>query len=248
MRTRLLTRTAVVLALSAFLGSGTASASAEEKPVERHVSVIGTATAQVEPDTVVWSIIITETDRELGLAKERSDARIRTTMDLARGLDVKPEDVQSSYASISKEFERDQHGNETVFKHYRVSRRMMVKQRDLSRFDEFLGKLLSEAQAEANYQLEASNMEEIRAETRKKAVRAAREKATAMLAELGVSLGPVLAIDEELERGPAPPAMSNVWFSYADTGGRAGGGGESSLAVGTVEVVVSIKVRFGIDN
>jgi Protein of unknown function (DUF541) len=90
---------------------------------------------------------------------------------------------------------------------------VVVRQRDLERFDQFLEKFVVTAQPEVDFEFQSSRIQEIRAETRLKALQAAREKAAALAKTVGAKLGRVLKTDEHV------PVFAGV-----GGGGGAGGG------------------------
>ena len=214
----------------------------------RTISVTGTVATKTIPDPAVWSINLTETDKNLERAKERNDQRMQRVLDLRQELGLKEGDAETGHLNISREYERDEKGNQGAFKHFIVRRYVTLRQRDLKRFDEFLKKLLSDNEMEVGFTLESSRQAEVRAETRLKAVRAARDKAAAMADALGAKLGMPLTIDEHPtgagRHGYGQPfPMNNAYM--VDLGGPAladvSGG---TFAPGAIEERVTIYVTF----
>ncbi len=223
------------------------SAHAADEPI-RTISVSGTAATRTVPDTIVWRISLNETDKVLVDAKNRSDEKMKSVLDLVNELDVPTEDVQTGRLSIRREYERDERGRNTLdFKHFAVNRSVTFKQSDLERFDEFLTRLVGAADIEASFNFESSQFHEIRADTRLKALRAAKEKAESMCAVLDDKLGRVVTIDEHPRTGgnmgrmdinyPAPfrPPPAEVDVS----------GG--TFAPGAIEIKVTVYATFEID-
>ena len=105
---------------------------------------------------------------------------------------------------MSREYERDEHNRRSDFKHFVVNRNVTIRQRDLKRFDEFLDALVSSAEMEVNFSFESSSLYEVRAETRLKALQAAKDKGkgkgkgkgAAMAKVVEAKLGRVLTINE----------------------------------------------------
>ncbi len=97
--------------------------------------------------------------------------------------------METGHVSIRREYERGQYGYRGAFRHFVVSRSVTVRQRDLERFDEYLDALVSCAEMEVDFSFESSRIHAVRAETRLKAVMAARDKAAAMAGIVGAKLG-----------------------------------------------------------
>ena len=189
-----MTRTAH-LALGIVLALGARTALAQQTPV-RSISVSGTAETHTAPDLVVWRISLTDTGVNLLAAKALSDQKVAAVLALREGLGIAEGDIETGHVSVRREYERGQHGQRGDFKHFAVSRSVTIRQRDLKRFDEFLDALVSSAEMEVNFDYEASRMHEVRAETRIRAVRAARHKAVAMAAVADEKIGRALTINE----------------------------------------------------
>lgn len=214
----------------------------EIKSSPRYVSVMGTATSKVQADTVVWHIQIRRMNKDLAKAQAESDEGVKKVLALKSELNLTPEDLQTGYMSIQKVFDRDQFGNQTTFRHFEINRSVTIRQRDISRFDAVLAKLISTADIDVNYTLESSELQATRNKTRLEAVSAARKKATEMTELLGAKIFRVLRIVEPPEH--AVPYMPNV-MTMSRQG--AAEGADSSFVPGTIEVKVSIEVAFEIE-
>lgn len=234
------------LMLFGWLLALSAATADENKLSPRHVSVTGISLARVQPDTVVWQITIRRTNRELAKAQAECDESVKKVLALRSELKLKPEDAQTGYLSIQKIFDRDQAGNTTSFRHFEVVRTVTLRQFDTNRFDAILARLVETADVEVNYQLESSEYHKQRTKTRLEAVKAAREKASAMTELLGAKLGRVLRIAEPHETYISP--YSNVSNS-AFVSPRQAEPDEApgTFAAGAIEIKVSIEVDFEIE-
>lgn len=210
---------------------------------ERSIAVTGTAVVQVVPDYVAWSISIVDTHIELLAAKRQNDGRVAAAMELIKSLGTEPVDVQTSNVSVYKEFNHDEQGRQTTFKHYVVNRAISVQQRDLKRFDEFFDALVEKTGADVNFSWQSSQFTDLRKDARKRAVQIAKEKAESMLTVLGAKLGPVITVEEESGKNPAY-AISNNSFMAADS--KPVDETKGTFAPGAIEVRVSVNVKFGI--
>lgn len=212
-------------------------------PPPRTVSVAGTATTRVTPDTVLWQVRTTSTDPNLVRAKEASDAQMQAILKTARELGVSDTGLQTGHLEVQKEYEREQYGDQGRFKHFRVTRQLTIKQRGTERFDAFLTGLVQSADMDVSYGLTSSKLVGLRAETRLKAVAAARDKASAMAVELGERLGPVLQLEEAGEPGYGRREMANnVSLESLKLDGAGG-----TFAPGTIEVRVSVGAVFALE-
>lgn len=228
------------------LALSTVAAADENRLSPRHVSVTGTAVARAQPDTVVWQVTIRRTNRDLAQAQAACDAGVKQVLALRGELKLKSEDVQTGYLSVQKIFDRDQSGNVTSFRHFEVVRSVTLRQHDTTRFDEVLAQLVGASDVEVTYHLESSEYHKLRAQTRLEAVRAAREKASAMTELLGAKLGRVLRIAEPRENWSSPYSNVNN-FAYSAPRQAEPDEAPGTFAPGAVEVRVSIEVDFEIE-
>ncbi len=220
-----------------------ATPGALDPPLERTISVTGTAVTHTVPDIVVWHVTTTSEHRDLGRAKEDSDGQMKALLATARELGVEDKDMQTGYLSVAKEYDHDHYGNQGAFKQFRVTRQITIKERDTSQFDAFLTGLIRSADMEVRYTLESSRIHEIRAETRLKSVALAREKAQAMASELGANIGDVMLVEEQSDWGYGP-MLANNW-SWDDRGDTAAiDATDGTFAPGSIEVRVSVGTTF----
>jgi uncharacterized protein YggE len=235
------------LLVGCLLSLSLSAASAEElKLSPRHVSVTGTAIGRVQPDTVVWHVTIRRNNRDLAKAEQDCDAAVKKVLDLRMEFKLKPEEAQTGYLSIQKIYDRDQQGNQTSFRYYQVVRSVTLRQKDTTRFDAVLARLVAAEDVEVSYQLESSEYHALRAKTRLDAVKAAKQKATAMTELLGAKVGRVLRIAEPHETWMSPYSNVSNMMSVAP---RQAEPDEvpGTFAPGAIEIKVSIDVVFEIE-
>jgi len=213
-------------------------------PTPRTISVTGTATTRVVPDTVIWQVSTTSTHAKLKEAKRLSDTQMAAILKTVQKFGVADADMQTGTLRVVKDYERGKHGNPGAFRFFKVTRQITIKERDVSAFDRFLTGLVSSADLEVSYRLTTSEIERIRKETRLKAVKAAKEKAEAMLGVLDEDLGRVMTISSGANARPPFRARTNTYSN--DTLEGLGNGASQTFAPGTIEVHASIDAVFAI--
>ncbi len=225
---------------------GTANDASADEPTPM-VTVTGTAVVRTVPDVIVWKIETEDNDPELAKAKKASDDKLRAILGLREELGIKVEDVQTGYLSVRKIYERDRQGNRREFKHFTVTRKVTIKQRDLKRFDEYLGKLLASAEMEVQFSFESSRYHELRSKTRLQAVSAAKKKAAAMVEALDAKLGKVHTIEEPEPSGYLGQNWaSNMAYVNPESPSPEDSAG-GTFAPGAIEIKVSVRVAFAIE-
>ncbi len=232
-----------ILALVCTLTLAGAAYADADHPDARYINVSGTAVTKVVPDRIVWRLTVVDENPELLVAKQSNDAKMARVLEAIDSLDVEPADVQSSELSFERVYERDRYNHRGNFKHYRVTRVITVRQRDLDRFDEFLKELVAKVELEASYRFESSKMEDVRWETRLTALKIAKKKAGDMAGVLDAKVGPVMRIEEPHDNW----RVTTNNFVNRSAGAGAADSITGTFAPGTIDVRVSVNVRFALD-
>ena len=204
----------VTVGLALLFILGKVALAQEDEPV-RSISVSGTVETKTAPDQIVWRISLTDTDKSMREAKVRNDQKVKSVVALREKLGVGEGDLETGRVNIRREYERDQHGRRGDFKHFVVSRSVTIRQRDLKRFDEFLDTLVASTEMEMSFGFESSRIHEVRAETRLKALQAAKDKAAAMAKVVGAKLGRALTINEHAQGDRLQSPMSNTAYVHS---------------------------------
>jgi len=223
-----------------FIALAALSAAQECGPRPRLISVTGTSEINVVPDQVVLSLGVESRDKDLGLAKSQNDARIKKVLGLARDAGVEPKDIETSTLRMGANYSEEK---VPKFLGYEVSQTTIITLKDLSRYESLMTKLLEAGINRVNgINFDVSETRKLRDEARSRAIRAAKEKAVAMAAELGQTVGKPWDISEE-----------GGWNSYQyaansfEADKRTRGADEPTIAPGQVTIRASVKVSFQLE-
>ncbi len=162
----------------------------------RTIAVIGEARALVDPDFAQWKLNVVVYDDDLREAKKLSDEKLQGFVDMGAALGLEKDDIEIGKALIDKVYERDDRGNQKKFRHYRFSRSMVILERDLDQFEEFLDALVLQSDIIAETTYGVSNIESLTDDLRLEALRNAKIKATSLASELGAEIGNPLQVSE----------------------------------------------------
>jgi uncharacterized protein len=254
------------------LGLGTLSAlsvlaQADLKPT---ISVAGSAEIKVAPDEVHMRVGVESRHMTLDGAKQRNDERISKALLFLKQNGVKDQDVQTDYLIVEPTYSEHPEVDPTTVLpltkidekklveplFYVVRKSIGVKLAEVSSFDRILSGLV--ANGVNNVQrvdFRTSQLEKVKDQARRMAIKSAKEKAQAMAVELGVKVGKPLYInadDQSWWGGWSPPGN----WSYG--GGGSGGGGANAgqsasnetgatFAVGQISVTARVTVTFLIE-
>lgn len=207
----------------------------------RLISVTGTAEIQVAPDEVVLRLGIDTRDKDLTRAKSQHDARAKKVLALAHDAGVEAKYIQTSELTMGPEYTLDRNRDLVG---YLVMQTIAITLKDLSKYETLMTDLLGAGVNRVNdIDFRVAEPRKYKDEARAKAIRAAREKAVAMAAELGQTVGKPWSISENSES-----EMLNGMYQANASGG--GGGGlaptseEPTVAPGQVTIRAYVSVSF----
>jgi uncharacterized protein YggE len=219
-------------------------------PRPRLISVTGTAEVNVAPDEVVLSLGVESRDKDLAIAKAQHDSRVKKLLAEAHDAGVGGKYIQTSMLQM-----RPDYSDEKVprFLAYQVSQTIQVNLKDLSKYERLITKLLEAGVNRVDsVEFLVAEPRKYKDEARAKAIRAAREKAVAMAAELGQAIGKPWDISEEGVNGLFAQTRNSVQansyvqaYSYANDGGLSTE--ESTVAPGEVSIRASVRVSFQLE-
>jgi uncharacterized protein len=216
------------------------------------ITVSGTAEVQVAPDEVVFTLDVTKTNKDLQNAKRLNDESVAKILELTRRYSVLPQHVQTTHIAVDMKYDsiRDakakifnDDGDEIgkrVFRGYEVSKTVIVRLTDISRFEEFFTEVLKTGVSEiSSVKFETSKLRENKDKARDLAMKAAKEKATAMATALGQTIGKAIKIME----WNINPRDINAGANFS---GSAGEFTESlvTFAPGAIKVAAQVTVSF----
>jgi uncharacterized protein YggE len=220
------------------------------------ITVTGTAEMQVAPDEVVFSLDVTKTDKDLQAAKRLNDETVGKVLELTRRFSVLPQNVKTDYISVEMKYEQirdakkkiyDEDGDEIgtkVFKGYEVSKTVIVRLTDISRFEEFFAEALKTGITEVNsVKFETSKLRENKDKARDLAMKAAQEKASAMAAAIGQTIGKAIRITEGNTVNQTYSYSANVTSNTVSVGGNFSQG-VATFAPGAIKVEAQVTVSF----
>jgi len=215
-----------------------------------HIIVTGDAEIKVAPDKAVITLGIESIDMSMVVAKNETDKNLKSVMQAIIRLGVDQSDVQTDYLNVEPVYER--YRDLSSFQGNHIKRRLIVTLKDISKFDKFLGDVLSAGASRIlDVQFITEDLRKYRDQARAMAVKAASEKAHDMTAELGQTVGKAIHINEN-------KSSWRSWYYGWDWGRYSGANlfnvsqnvavpedeGDTPLAVGKISVTASVTVYF----
>lgn len=222
---------------------------AANEQFRRTVQVTGEAEVKVVPDEVVISLGVETFDKDLLTAQLKNAEDVQTVLAMGRGLGIEEKHLQTDQVSIRPVYPSG--GYPKRVDGYVVRKAVIITLRNVEKFETLLVKSL---QAGVNYvhgiDFRTMELRKYRDQARALAIKAAREKAEDLAAELGMKIGKPVTISEGYTRWWSG---YNTW--WGGTGGRmmtqnvvqsaGGGGGQAQgIAPGQISVNASVNVQF----
>lgn len=199
----------VVFVLTALAGS----ALAQDAGRERTLRVVGEGEASAAPDMAVVSIGVVTEAPTASEALDANTALIADVTELLKERGVEARDLQTRGFSVNPKYTyprnpREGPGEETVprIDGYTVSNNLSVRVRDLESLGEVLDRVVSAGSNQINgLNFTIDDREPLFDRARREAVTAARRKAELYAEAAGVTLGPIMSIeDEQIPMRPMP--------------------------------------------
>jgi uncharacterized protein len=185
----------------------------------RTIKVSGNAQVMVVPDQVILTLGVESWNPKLIAAKANNDQIVQNVIGVTKEFNIPAKNVQTDYLNVQPSFDNyEQH----ALTGYYVRRNVVVTLKDLTQFEDLLSAAL---EAGVNYvhgvDFRTSELRTYRDQARDLALQAAKEKAQAMAAKLGQTIGEPLTIEE-----------ANIyWYSPYSSFWSYGGGAMSQNVV-----------------
>lgn len=222
----------VCLAISAAMGQ-------EACPAPKTVKTTGTAEIKVTPDEVVIQIGVERQSSKARVAKIAVADTSRKILAALKALGVEDKDVQTEYLYLQPMLD---YRNGVHISNFTAEQTLSVKLRDISKLDDAMDAVVSAGVNRIDgVEYQSSELRKYRDQARDEAVKAAREKATALANGLGNQIGKTYSIDETEQSQNAYPMFGGLVPNVRLDKARAQG---PSTAPGQLTVTASVTVAF----
>ncbi len=225
-----------------------ATAPAQQREAPPLITVSGQAELRVRPDEAVLSLEVQRLDKDIDTARRQADDSVAQILALARRYGVPQEGVKTDFITVGMRYttdlldgdDEDEKKVKREFVGYEVSKSVNVRLTDLARFEAFFAEVLKAGVSRVKgVNFYTSQLRKYRDQARAAAIRAAREKAVALSAEVGQTIGKAYKIEED--RPSRDSSMSN---SVSFIPGNYSDDESSAFAPGTISVSANVTVSF----
>lgn len=222
-------------------------AAAQDKETPRLITVTGNAEIRVQPDEVVFKIEIENVDKDIVAGKRANDEGVKKVLALARTYQIEPQNIKTDYISVEPRYsnELSLSSKPREFLGYAVSKTVVIRLRDLSRFEGLLSDALQAGVHRVyDVDLRTTEIRKYRDQARALAIKAAQEKAIALTREIGQKIGKAYSINEESGNSRSS-ALNNLYIS--DGANSSPSESDSAFAIGQITVNARVTVSFELD-
>ena len=212
------------------------AANADDNLQLPHVTVYGTATAEVIPDQMIWSLKAKNQGLVLeNVAKEHMKI-VKDLLRLLRDNKVNEKTIQTSRMEFGENWEY--RSSTRVREGYFASTQISFKITDLDLYSKlWLEMAKMPAASVENVAFDHTKRIDYQNETRQRAILAAREKAVLMAKAVGAEIGEALLVEEDL-------SIETPWLvNSVNNNLRALPDGEPARAEGVAPGTIPIRIR-----
>lgn len=207
----------------------------------------------VIPDEVTFSLKAENINFDVNKAKEETDADVKKIVAIAQSYKIESSNIQTDYIRIGQRYGEYVTGKPREFKGYAVTQTITILLKNISRFESLLSDLVKAGISElGGVTFRASQMRTHMDRARALAMKAAKEKATALAGEIGQKIGKAVNITEvgmnvkaayeDEDDGNTTsnnyrlPSSAEINASASDNQG--------TIAPGMISIIARVKVSF----
>jgi hypothetical protein len=254
------------IALAAVLMLPLASVFAQYGETKPLISVSGSAEVKVVPDEIDLQVGVETLDRDLQAAKKQNDDSVSAALDFLKQKGVPEKNVKTDFISIEPVYPDSDSVriDPTTGKHisgklsltkpyyYVVRKSISIMLTNVGSFDDVLSGLVTNGvNTVQGIDFRTSELRKYRDKAWTMAVQAAKEKADAMAATLGVKVGKPFGINEN-DFGGYRSWNGNNWqqalyqngMNASQNGGGEAESDEGTISVGQISVSANVSVSF----
>ncbi len=226
----------------------------------RTITVSGQAQINVPPDQAVLTLGIATHANNFDAAKQENDNRLLDILNTLKAQGVPADQIHTEHISIFPNYYCCGASYQ-----YQVVKTLQVTIKDISKFDDILSSTIHSGATDVRkVEFLTTELRKYKDQARSQAIRAAKEKATALTGELGQTIGNPVTITEDQTNAYSYYSLWSWWGGYQSssssmnvvqnvsqapsTDASGAGSTDSSAAPGEVAVTAKVMVVFEITN
>lgn len=198
------------------------------------IHVSGEGIVKVSPDKVTINSRIEHEGQTAASVKSQNDEVVNKVIKFLKTENIAEKNINTDYVNLNKRYNY----NDKTYT-YVASQSIAITLEDISKYEKIMKGLLENGLNGINgIEFESSAIEKHKAEARKRAVLNAKEKAEALVAPLGQSIGKAFMIREGGSNSYQPVYRAMEMKASSDAGNQ------QTIAPGEMEINVKVQVAF----
>jgi uncharacterized protein len=200
------------------------------------VNVSGEGKIKTVPDEVNITISQETKGAVASIVKKENDSKIDAIIKTIKKMNVPTTDFSTQQVTLNPVYDYENKKQE-----YQASQTISICLKDLKKYESLMEGLINSGVNKIdNVVFKTSKIAELQSNARKLAVKDAKMKAEDFVSVLGQKVGKAVAISDNSQNYNPQPLMYASMKSM-DAGN---GGGQETLAIGEIEVVVNVSISF----
>lgn len=219
------------------------------------INISGSADVKVVPDRINIRVGVETRDESLDEAQSKNDERMRSALQFLKAVGVGNKDLQTDYISVMPAYKNDSWSAKPEL--YIVRKSIEINLTNTANFETIMTGLLTNGVDHVDsVEFRTSQLRKYRDEARAKAIQAAKEKADALCAEVGVKRGKPLNISANDSGGfwNYAGAWNSQGYNYIgnaqvvapDGDGDSDSAGDT-VSLGQISVSATVNVSFALE-
>ena len=228
----------ILIAITFMMSVGTLSA---QNAQPKGITVTGEGIVKVTPDRVKIKARVENKGKTAQEAKSKSDKSMSKVLDFLKKEKISKDDYKTDYINLDKK--TDYNTKET---HYNAEQSISITLHNIDDYSKIISGLMNSGINRIDgVTFEDSKVEKHQEEARVKAVENAKEKAEDYAKTLNLKVGVAQMIIESAGNmpNPGPMLMRSASYDASENTNIQ----ESPLAVGQIEIIEKVQIRFAID-
>jgi uncharacterized protein len=212
----------------------------EQKPMSL-ISVTGEGKIKVVPDQVQISVSVETKGIKAADVKSENDSKIDGILKFIKKMGVDPKDIQTQRVSLN-----DQYDYQKKKHNYVATQTVEILLKDILKYDALMEGIVDTGINNINgIEFKSSKIETYKTESRKLAVKEAKQKAEDLVSVLGQKVGRAFTITDNTQAYYPQPQYSGMMMkaNYSTDAVAP----RETLAVGQIEITSNVSVNFVLD-
>lgn len=160
------------------------------------ITVFGQASTMISPDRSVWRLTASAREQRLDVATAAVKAVVEQALVIGQEHGLSPEQMRIGHLSVATRYEMKDGWPTRKLSHYEATQRLTFIATDLERYDDLRTALTALSGLGLEQQFQAAGVDSVRDQILLEALRAAKRKAEALAAVVGLKVGATISISE----------------------------------------------------